>query len=45
MPLLHRNIVFRKTEPGYIIIYVHDFFLYFEYDDFLTLFRISVVRL
>ena len=45
MLLLHRNIVFRKTEPDYIIIYVHNFFLYFEYDGFLTLFRISVVRL
>ena len=35
--------MFLKIEHGEIIIYVHNFSLYFECDDFLTSFRIIVV--
>ena len=41
--LLYRSIVFVKIEHGYIIIYVPNLFLYWEYDGFLTLFSIIVV--
>ena len=41
--LLYRSIKFPKFEHDQRVIYVHNFFQYFEYDDFLTQFRIIVV--
>ena len=41
--LLYRGIKFPKSEHGQRVIYVENFFLYFEYDDFLTYFTITVV--
>ena len=35
--------MFPKFEHGQIVIYVQNFFLYFEFEDFLTLFRTTVV--
>ena len=41
--LLYRSIKFPKFEHDQKVIYVHNFFYYFEYDDSLTQFRIMVV--
>ena len=41
--LLYSSIKFPKFEQDQRVIYLHDFFQYFEYDDFLTQFRIMVV--
>ena len=41
--LLYRGIKFPKSEHGQRVIHVENFFLYFEYDDFLTYFTITVV--
>ena len=41
--LLYWSIKFPKIEHKQRVIYLHDFFQYFEYDDFLTQFRIMVV--
>ena len=34
--LSYRNIVFLKLKHDHVIMYAHNFFSYFEYDDFLT---------
>ena len=41
--LLYKSILFLKFEHGQIIIYVENSFLYFQYDDFLTQFKIILV--
>ena len=43
--LLYWSIKFPKIEHDQRVIYLHDFFQYFEYDDFLTQFRIMVVHM
>ena len=41
--LLYSSIVFLKSEHGKLIIYVQNFFVYFEYDGFLTSFIIFMI--
>ena len=41
--LLYRSIKFPKFEQDQRVIYLHDFFQYFKYDDLLTQFRIMVL--
>ena len=41
--LLYRSIKFPEFEHNLRVIYVQKVFLYFEYDDFVTYFRITVV--
>ena len=41
--LLYRSIKFPKFEHNQRVIYIHYFFKYLEYDDFLIQFRIMVV--
>ena len=41
--LLYKSIFFLKFEHGQIIIYVENSFLHFQYDDFLTQFKVILV--
>ena len=43
--LLYKSIIILKFEHDQIIIYAQNFFLYLEYDGFLTLFRVIVVHI